>query len=72
MTKYQWTVNETVNLVIHEFIVFWERARIPTNSLPDCEETCKFLLSVGGAAKKLWEIPRCLKAWWGRLSGEIG
>jgi hypothetical protein len=30
------TVNESANLAIRECIIFWEKARIPTKSLPNC------------------------------------
>lgn len=30
------TVNESANLTIRECIIFWEKARIPTKSLPNC------------------------------------
>lgn len=30
------TVSESANLVIRECIIFWEKARIPTKSLPNC------------------------------------
>lgn len=30
------TVNESANLTIRECIIYWEKARIPTKSLPNC------------------------------------
>ena len=30
------TVSESANLVIRECIIFWEKARIPTKSSPNC------------------------------------
>lgn len=30
------TVSESANLVIRECIIFWEKARIPTKTIPNC------------------------------------
>jgi len=30
------TINESANLAIRECVIFWEKARIPTKSLPNC------------------------------------
>lgn len=30
------SVNESANLTIRECIIYWEKARIPTKSLPNC------------------------------------
>uniref|UniRef100_A0A2S2RA28 Uncharacterized protein n=1 Tax=Sipha flava TaxID=143950 RepID=A0A2S2RA28_9HEMI len=30
------TINESANLAVHECVIFWEKARIPTKSLPNC------------------------------------
>ncbi|KAI8038115.1 hypothetical protein M5D96_009156 [Drosophila gunungcola] len=30
------TLSESANLVTREFLIFWEKARIPTRALPNC------------------------------------
>ncbi|GBM46067.1 hypothetical protein AVEN_109651-1 [Araneus ventricosus] len=50
-------VNERVNLAIHECIIFWQKARMPTKSLPDCMRklvnVCQVWRDLQKSAKKL-------------------
>ena len=51
-------VSESANLVIRECIIFWEKARIPTKSSPNCVKKLEDIHHVWRELqKKEYEIP---------------